>query len=666
MRISNVKHDLNSIRYYFDEQHSFYTSVEVYFLHQQQQLRAQLIFPFERKGNFRIEKIEVYHHEQWNDKKGNIEQYGIALAKNVMVVLLGNNINEMEQTAKLQLDASFQKFVQVLSRRLMELLQDEGLQFECETSGDFLSIFTRMNINGEVVAGKIATNVYFTNTDQAVVFAEQLAEKYKTEIVANIYKLQELREEIGEDQTIYVSTIPIVNPVSDHFPNERLLNVAIKSLGYCKNCVKEQVSQMGTNVKINPLMLEEHIDDLLILIVGGTLQCDQCGGVIKKEKLIIWDHQTDQLLRERLIDELMVLGQMKEHQSIQSLLDAAVEHESYFSEQAEQFWNAFSFVATSQWERFCQELTRFELLEGLRHFSDDIVAESSKEMLLKQVQHLVKSKDEKRFFWRKANERVIRHFLHLTVFGWELQKEIEIIGVKRGTFIFQYLPYPEVLKPYYQKYAAYFSENANATDLKQKNTIEKLQQQLRQLQQENGRLSAKLGRAYDSIDEIKKESFLIEKENRNPKDILKIQQLKGLIAELKEELAVMSAIEDEADSTKPETELSVEFDDKKEEFIPLETVYRGKKILILGGFRVKSKSEESRFTVLFHDARLLDPAFYDMLNQADIIIVLTRFISHRAMWEAKEYAILEEKEIYFSSFTNIPTILYEVAEKRMS
>ena len=59
-----------------------------------------------------------------------------------------------------------------------------------------------------------------------------------------------------------------------------------------------------------------------------------------------------------------------------------------------------------------------------------------------------------------------------------------------------------------------------------------------------------------------------------------------------------------------------------------------------------------------------DPQYYEYLNKADLYgIILTRYISHHAMWEAKEYAILEQKSIFYSTFTNIPTILKEAARE---
>ncbi|MFZ0447083.1 MAG: hypothetical protein WAM95_21115 [Bacillus sp. (in: firmicutes)] len=85
--------------------------------------------------------------------------------------------------------------------------------------------------------------------------------------------------------------------------------------------------------------------------------------------------------------------------------------------------------------------------------------------------------------------------------------------------------------------------------------------------------------------------------------------------------------------------------------------------MILGGYRSKGHIEAKGYHVYTHEARNLDPQYYEYLNKADLTIILTRYISHQVMWEAKEYAVLEQKSIFYSTFTTIPTILKEVASE---
>lgn len=51
-----------------------------------------------------------------------------------------------------------------------------------------------------------------------------------------------------------------------------------------------------------------------------------------------------------------------------------------------------------------------------------------------------------------------------------------------------------------------------------------------------------------------------------------------------------------------------------------------------------------------------------MIKISLIIVVLTQFVSHVAMWEAKAYAIQNDIPIHFTKGLNIQKILYEIAE----
>ena len=131
--------------------------------------------------------------------------------------------------------------------------------------------------------------------------------------------------------------------------------------------------------------------------------------------------------------------------------------------------------------------------------------------------------------------------------------------------------------------------------------------------------------------------------------------------ELKAEVARLSTFIPDAEESKESVQLTEKQNEQKNEKV--EEILTGKNILILGGYRSKGHIEANGYQVYTHEARNLDPHYYEYLNKADLIIILTRYISHHAMWEAKEYAILEQKSIFYSTFTNIPTILKEAASE---
>ena len=288
---------------------------------------------------------------------------------------------------------------------------------------------------------------------------------------------------------------------------------------------------------------------------------------------------------------------------------------------------------------------------------------ASKSELVSLVRKLNVSEEQKRILWRKVNEVVIEHYLFITIFGWDMKKESEIIGINRASFIFQYIPVPQSLHWIRQvliRYFAHVSEHASQRimDLQKENETQKQQNHL--LQQENGRLTQRLGEANKRISLLEQASYKKSSE-RNKEDIIKIHGLKGLVEELKAEIAHLSTVIPDSKETKESVQLTEKHNEQKNDKV--EEILTGKNILILGGYRSKGHIKENGYSVYTHEARNLDPHYYEYLDKADLIIILTRYISHHAMWDAKEYAILEQKPIFYSTFTNIPTILKEAASE---
>lgn len=655
VHISEVKPDLNSMLHFFDIHHNFATRVSVYFINHHQQMRAVILFPLHQTGSFTLEALEVFHHGQWSPKRGDSEIYGKALADHHIVVLLGNYISSIEIGAHKQLEIRFRQVVFALVRRLKEELQPyRPLDFEI--SRDYLSILPKFEYNGEILAGRIETNFYFPHTAIDESFVEEIVYSQ----VLNIKKRLEqhnpnLRH---ENDKVYVTTVPILNPVCDEEYEQKTLEVSILSIGQCPKC-NGSVNSSSNFIKINLLKLNQHQDDLLIIVVGDTFLCEVCRSPVKKDHVLVSNLQRNEVIAERLVKELDLLGDMSNQDKINQTLTQAVDHHRYFQEHEEAFWSAFAFVAMSKWDRYIRELTRKELYDAFGKYLPQISFKDTKEELVKSVLELDFTRKEKGRLWRKANERVVHHFLFITVFGWDMRREVRIIGQNRSEFIFKYLPVPVELRLFQQRHEAYFSNNGDKERLHLHRTIERQQHQIKLLQQENGRLTQKLGNAYSRISELEQASISVRHETRNKRDILKIQQLKGLIEELKSELSLSMKPLDAAERIEEGFVLTEE--QIEQETDSVESILRGKHILILGGYRAKQYHEENDFIIHTHDARNLGPVFYESLKKADIIVVLTRFISHRAMWEAKEYAILEEKSIYYTSFINIPTILAEVA-----
>lgn len=657
-----MKPQFDSVTHYFDQQHQFFTKMDVHFNHQRKQLRAILLFPYRQKGYFILDSVEVFFDNKWVKKRGNVDQYGMALTNHHAVILLSQQMDHLEQGAKRQLDHRFYELVKTLASRIKGELSS-FYPLNCQVSPDSMSILTTFEINGEEVEGIIETNFYFASTMDDEQIIQKLLTNYKNQIVSNIDKMKLVRVESKEVQKTFMTTIPVLNPVSSEKYEHELIHVSIFAQGYCENC-KDVVNQhIKSNLKINLQDPDKHKLNLLITVLDDKFVCEQCHNLVMKEKIIIQDRDSGKRVIERSLNDLLFLGNMKDQQTLKKIVMNAYEHSEYFQEQKEAFWDAYTYIAVVKWNIFIEELTKKELQWITQYEGMELPTNASKSELLSIVRKLNISEEQKRILWRKVNEVVIEHYLFITIFGWDMKKESEIIGINRASFIFQYLPVPQSLHWIRQQlidYFAHVSEHASQRimDMQKENETQKQQNHL--LQQENGRLTQRLGEANKRISLLEQASYRKSSE-RNKDDVIKIHGLKGLVEELKAEVAQLTSLIPESMETKESVQLTEKHNEQKNDKV--EEILTGQNILILGGYRSKGHIEENGYTVYTHEARNLDPHYYEYLYKADLIIILTRYISHHAMWEAKEYAILEQKPIFYSTFTNIPTILKEAASE---
>ncbi|WP_338469460.1 hypothetical protein R4Z10_11565 [Niallia sp. XMNu-256] len=658
MKLTNVRSNFDTIIHYFDQNHHFFTRVEVYFNHQRQEIRAILLFPFQKKGQYFLDKIEVFYNNQWVQKRGNPNLYGMALANQRAVINLGEVIYKTEKQAKEHLDASYHQFVQTLANRIkIELCSSYAIS--CEVADDYMSILTIFMINEEEFEGIIETNFHFaTNMDEDELL-EKLINNYKTQILTNIEKIEIVQKEKRVKQKTYLTTIPTTNPVLKEDQIDGLIKISVQ--GFCTNCQLDVFQPIKTNVRINEDKLDQHQFDLFISVLGDYFVCEHCYNVVDKENIIVKNEITGKMINQKPLGELDFLGYHNDQIAHKEIVLAAIEHKNYFRDHQESFWNAFSYIASQQWETFIAELTVKELKFILPHYISDIPNNATHEELLLMLKELNLSDHQKNVFWRKVNESLIDYYLNITVFGWDVAKDREIIGQHRAIFIFKYLPIPEELRFIHNRRINSLVMQSKQLVSDYRKEIDQQKQQIQLLQQENGRLSQKLGEAYHKTITLEQASHRLTTD-RNKSDIIKIKQLKGLIEDLKAEITQLTS---QLEPNKVESRGVPALTEKALKFAEsyTEKPLSGKNIFIIGGYRSKEVASDLNYIVLTHDARNLDPIFYQYLNQADILIVLTRYISHQAMWEVKEFAILEQKPIFYSTFTNIPTILNKVAKE---
>ncbi|MBM7865581.1 hypothetical protein GTO89_02140 [Heliobacterium gestii] len=88
----------------------------------------------------------------------------------------------------------------------------------------------------------------------------------------------------------------------------------------------------------------------------------------------------------------------------------------------------------------------------------------------------------------------------------------------------------------------------------------------------------------------------------------------------------------------------------------------GLTIGIFGGIGDKQPPDDLPCRLILHDAEK-EAAWRGSLPQCDVLVVLTRAISHQAMWAIKEHADVTGKPIFYSRHLSIPVILRNMAGK---
>ena len=631
MLISDVKPDIGSMVSFFDYRHHFYTKVNVYFTHHQINMKAVLLFA----ENITLERLEVYVNGSWAEKKGNPHLYGLALVQHPSVHELAKQIKDNEQQEKARLEERFRAFVSELAEQFPKTMPSL-YPTRCVVADDYLSIMVHVEMREDIITSKIETNLYFPDNS------------YDIQTLLNSYRTKILKSVMRKDDAVYLTTIP--------YNGDMLQYVSVYLEGYCETCHDWKNSYLSTSLELHPYTIADENDKLLVPFFSNFM-CPTCGAEVENERVVVKDTLTNRTVHEQEIVDCRLLGSKKNEREIRNHLHVALNHQAYFEGYEDYFWTAYCFAALQNWDEFLDELTSAELRLGLEVF--DIYEDASKQELLQEASQQFLSDEEKMDFWRKANEETIAHYLMITVFGWNIPKEIERIGLNRAEFIFRYLPCPPELENLRRELVSQlFIKSPEELKMLQK-TMNSQKRQIHALRQENGRLTNKLGEAYKQASKAEERAQYNFQTVRNKADIQKIYHLKGLIEELKNEIDRLT-IDNPQDKFVEEVELTEE---PIEEEIDSDFVLEGKTILILGGYRTHPDNQHNAYNVITHDTRRLDPDFYERLKKADIIVVLTRYISHRAMWEAKEYAILEQKPIYYTSFTNIPRIAHMIAVK---
>lgn len=435
---------------------------------------------------------------------------------------------------------------------------------------------------------------------------------------------------------------------------------------YCRTITNVKVHDYGV---LKYEELDKKLDDTKHYLT--PFPCRKCGRKLKPEELIYHDELRNSTIHHSRIN----YGNMVEGELSEQMEEEQKNRIEIFKEHEAEFWDKYTDYAIANWRDLVNELNDFEFRDAYKSLEIESKARTLAQYR-KDALNRFKTIEEKQKFWRAANEYFIyRHLLEIGPLGWVVEKDAKQYGKRRMRFIILHFPIGESFEEMRTEWIGrvirrekgdndfLFRRIAMLTDElnRTRQRVTKYVFQIEELKAEKAKLEEKLSLAYDEIRKEKENKTII---HRDPNDVEKILELKSfiseLLSELKEKEKLIREFHDEKEVITPTPEL--EETDKVHEQDTIERL-SGKTVAIIGGRRQEQAQKEYPCMVLTHSGETLDPEYYQTLKQADIIIVLTQFISHLAMWEAKAYALKSDIPIFFMKGLNIPNLLAEVSKQ---
>jgi hypothetical protein len=448
------------------------------------------------------------------------------------------------------------------------------------------------------------------------------------------------------------------------------LHVTVWLKGQCKHC--RYVNQ--TQIHDYGLLTLEEIDRQLEATKHSLkpFPCVKCGSKIKPESLIYREERLQVDITECKIS----YGHAVDGEQGMLMEQAHQERYQIFEKSSEEFWEKYTDYALAHWRDMVNELVDFEFQDAYKAMNIDCAAKTVAQYR-KDALNRFKTIEEKQTFWRLANDYLVyHHLLHIGPLGWALDEDVKYYGQKRIRFMVLHFPLGEALEgrrtewigrliktekgdnAFLFRRISMLTDELNRTRRRMSSYLEHMEE----MKAEKAKLESKLHEAYE---QLKQERGKKNVATRDPRDVQKIQELKSFIGELIGELKAKDALLQEfrPQPTHPEEPTTIlEEPYTTDERIDLHSL-TGKNVAIIGGHRSEQAQQEYPCTVLVHSGEALDPDFYQVLKQADVIVVLTQFIRHAAMWEAKAYALQHDTPIYFMKGLNIPNLLGAVSKK---
>jgi len=444
---------------------------------------------------------------------------------------------------------------------------------------------------------------------------------------------------------------------------------------YCKRCKKNISVRVQDYGECSWEEMDEKLDKSLYQVTKS--KCSGCGVEEWPEHIVMYDisgKKMQEIVKKKIGSEDMpVVGVGDAPYAVSRSPEEESEYnrglakakENYL-EKAEEFWHGYNAFALEKWASLLKDLTDKEFAFAYAQLGLPLPSSSaviSVAAWRKDAEKLLRTEEQQLAFWREANRYIAEEeFIWSPIDQWPMEEWIKMYGRERVTYLTLNVPLPEELETYRTKaLAKVIKKRSGETGVlfmrigqlgkeldKQRNRSMELSRQLQQERQDSSALTIQVVKLKQEIASLRNKPAEVI---RDPGDARKIKSLKGLVVELRAEverlagLLPVKVIIQEPDYIIEETKIEVQ-----EPVINL----IGKTVLIVGWPR---EAVDAECRILWHDGDSVDVQLKTLTTEADIFVVLTRFISHQAMWWLKAEAVEQDKKILFVRETNADRIL---------
>lgn len=443
------------------------------------------------------------------------------------------------------------------------------------------------------------------------------------------------------------------------------VHIQVYLVGRCPRCKRqneEMIFDYGEKTYRETEDMMDHVSHAIT-----PLTCP-CGQVHSAEYLAYRDK-----LRNIEISRMNIMfGGEIDYEQAQAIQEAHNNRFQIFREHEEEFWNKFIEYALENWRDVLNELSVEEFRAAYRQLNIEVKCNTTQQFR-RDVMNRFNMPEQKAEFWKAANHFFIYdHMLDLGPMAWFVPGDIQLFGQKRVRFVVLNFPMGEALEPLRTQMigsvvkkergdnAFLFGRISQLTDeiFRLKKRLNDYHYRIEEMKAEIAEKNEKLNELYSALrsEKEKKPKFV-----RDPGDIRKIQQLKSFIKELMSELKQKDTLIQELQPDHRMDNVEIPTQLEESDTFDSEFDWANKTVGIIGGYRDEQSKQEYPCKILTHSGERLNPDFYSIMEKADILVVLTRFISHQAMWEAKAHAIEKDKPIFFSQSINIGIILSHIA-----